>query len=201
MESVKDRTELVCIIDKSGSMSGYEDDTIGGFNSFIRKQKELPGECHVTTILFDDSLYLLHDRVDIRAMKKLTSHDYVAGGCTALLDAVGMGIDKTVKYVKSIHPKYAPDHVIFFITTDGMENASTHYSGQKIRHMISTEKEKYHWDFIFSGAGIDVKETAREMNIDEDKAYSYERTPKGIARNLECACAMVSGCRRIRRRK
>lgn len=201
MESGKDRTELVCIIDKSGSMSGYEDDTIGGFNGFIKKQKELSGECHVTTILFDGSLYLLHDRVDIRAMKKMTAHDYVAGGCTALLDAVGMGIDKTVKYVKSIHPEFAPDHVIFFITTDGMENASTHYSRRKIQHMISVEKEKYHWDFIFSGAGIDVKEAAKEMNIDEDKAYSYERTPDGIARNLECACDMVTGCRGIRRRK
>lgn len=201
MESGKDRTELVCIIDKSGSMSGYEDDTIGGFNSFIRKQKELPGECHVTTILFDHSLYLLHDRVDIKAMKKMTSRDYVAGGSTALLDAVGMGIDKTVKYVKSIHSEFAPDHVIFFITTDGMENASTHYSRRKIRHMISMEKEEYGWDFIFSGAGIDVKEAARDMNIDEDKAYSFERSPEGIVMNMECADKMVTGCRGIRRRK
>ena len=114
MESGKDRTELVCIIDKSGSMSGYEDDTIGGFNGFIKKQKELPGECHVTTILFDDSLYLLHDRVDIRAMKKMTSHDYVAGGSTALLDAVGMGIDKTVKYVKPSEVRPGPCHFLHY---------------------------------------------------------------------------------------
>lgn len=187
-EVKEERTELVCILDKSGSMCGYESDTIGGFNGMLASQRKLPGTCHVTTILFDNRVSLLHNRCDIREMKDMTEADYQPDGCTAMLDAIGMGIHHMVKHLQKLKEDARPDHVIFFITTDGMENASRFYSQRDVKKMIEHEKEKYGWQFIFSGADIDVEEIAEELSIDADMAYEFEREPGGMVRNLACAC-------------
>ncbi len=198
-EGKEERTELVCILDKSGSMSGYESDTIGGFNGMLAAQRKVPGTCHVTTILFDDRVSLLHNRCDIKEMKGMTEADYQVGGCTAMLDAIGMGIKHMVKHLRQLKDDAQPDHVIFFITTDGMENASRHYSRREVKQMIEHEKEKYGWQFIFSGADIDVAEVAEELSIDEDMAYEFDRAD--MRENLACACDMMVAVRRGEKRK
>ena len=192
-EVKEERTELVCILDKSGSMSGYESDTIGGFNGMIAAQSKLPGTCHVTTILFDDRVSLLHNRCDIREMKGMTEADYQVGGCTAMLDAIGMGIKHMVKHLRQLKEDARPDHVIFFITTDGMENASRHYSKREVKQMIEHEKEKYGWQFIFSGADINVEEVAEELSIDEDMAYEFDR--EDMRGNIARACCLAQEIR------
>lgn len=189
-------TELVCIIDKSGSMAGYEEDTIGSFNSMVNRQKKLEGTCYLSVILFNHTMDLIYDREDIQHIPPMTEKDYAAGGCTAMLDAIGFGIRKMEKLL-SHKPKDAyPDHVVFFITTDGYENASTHFSWDDIHRLISRGKEKG-WTFIFSGADIDVKETAHRMGIEKDCSYTFQRTPAGIAKNMvimdECLEAIRKG--------
>ncbi len=181
----KDLTEIVFILDRSGSMSGLENDTIGGFNSMIEKQKKEKGEAFVSTILFDDCSEVLHDRMEIQDIKPLTRDDYYVRGCTALLDAVGGAI----RHIGNIH-KYAreedvPEHTLFVITTDGMENASRRYSAGSVKRMIEHQKDKYGWEFLFLGANIDAVETARSFGIDEDRAANFLNDSRGTRLNYE----------------
>lgn len=165
-------TELVFILDKSGSMAGMESDTIGGFNAMLEKQRGQEGKVYVSTVLFSNASQVLHDRLDLSEVKPLTEKDYQVGGCTALLDAIG----GAVTHIKNIH-KYAreedvPEHTIFIITTDGMENASTEFSSKKIKEMIGVQEEKG-WEFLFVAANIDAVETASHIGIRKERAANY----------------------------
>lgn len=167
-------TELVFILDKSGSMAGMENDTIGGFNSMIEKQKGEDGQVLVSTVMFSNASEVIHDRVSLDEIKPLTRNDYVTGGMTALLDAIGGAIH----HIGNIH-KYArnedvPEHTIFIITTDGMENASRNYSSDKIKAMIKRQEEKYGWEFLFVAANIDAVETAERIGIRKERAANYD---------------------------
>ena len=169
----KGLTEIVFILDRSGSMSGLELDTIGGFNSMIQKQKKEEGEAYVSTILFDDKCEVLHDRVPMDKVPLMTEEEYYVRGCTALLDAVGGAI----RHIANIH-KYArkedrPEKTLFVITTDGMENASKEFSYERISEMIKIERERYGWEFIFIGANIDAIAEAKKFNIPEYRAVNY----------------------------
>ena len=178
-------TEIVFILDKSGSMYGLEADTIGGFNSTLSSQKEqAQGEAFVTTVLFNDRMETIHDRLPIKEVNPLTRDDYFVGGATALLDAVGT----TITHIKEIH-KYArkedvPNKTIFIITTDGMENASYEYRAEQIKKMIEQET-KNGWEFIFLGANIDVVSVAKEIGIDEDKALKFKASKKGVKKSFD----------------
>ena len=190
----KDLTELVFIIDRSGSMSGLESDTIGGFNSMLAKQKKNEGEAFVTTVLFNNSVTTLHDRVSIDTVNPMTDDDYVPGGTTALIDAIG----ETIKHISDIH-KYAreedvPEHTMFIITTDGLENASRRYTADEVRAMIE-EKKKNGWEFLFLGANIDAVKTARHFGIDEDRAVTYLSDSEGTQLNYEVMSDAVSAVR------
>ena len=184
-------TELVFILDKSGSMCGMEEDTIGGFNSMIEKQKKLDGKVYVSTVLFSNNSQVLHDRVDIEKIEPMTEMQYNVGGSTALFDAIGSAI----KHIGNVH-KYAreedvPQHTMFIITTDGMENASHTYSSAEVKKMISRQEEKYGWEFLFVAANIDAVETARNIGIRKERAANYEHSKKGT-RNMYAAvdCAV-----------
>ena len=177
----KNLTEIVFILDRSGSMAGLEDDTIGGFNSMIRKQKMEAGEAYISTILFDNVSEVIHDRVDIQKIQPMTRKDYYVRGCTALLDAVG----KAIHHIGNVH-KYAreedrPEKTVFVITSDGMENASREYTYERVRKMIEHEKEKYGWEFLFLGANIDAAKEAARFGIREDRAANYHADKKGTA--------------------
>ncbi len=181
----KNLTEIVFILDRSGSMSGLEADTIGGFNSMIEKQKKADGEALISTVLFDHISEVIHDRVDVQNIKPMTGEDYTVRGCTALLDAIG----GAVHHIGNIH-KYArdedvPEHTMFVITTDGMENASRRYDSEKVKKMIERQKEKYGWEFLFLGANIDAVETARHFGISEDRAVNYHSDSEGTQLNYE----------------
>lgn len=175
----KNLTEMVFILDRSGSMCGLEKDTIGGFNSMIEKQKKEEGEALISTVLFDQDVEVIHDRVSLDKIKKLTEEEYFVGGCTALLDAVGGAINHIGNVHKYIREEDVPEHTIFVITTDGMENASRKYTADRIKKMIERQKEKYGWQFIFLGANIDAVETARTYGIDEDCAANYKADEVG----------------------
>ena len=177
----KNLTEIVFILDRSGSMAGLEDDTIGGFNAMIEKQKREPGEAYVSTVLFDNERDVIHDRVDIQKIQPMTRKEYYVRGCTALLDAVG----KAIHHIGNVH-KYAreedrPEKTIFVITTDGMENASLEYSYDRLKAMIERQKEKYGWEFIFLGANIDAAKEAARFGIDADCAANYHADTLGTA--------------------
>jgi uncharacterized protein YegL len=194
----KNLTELVFILDRSGSMSGLEDDTIGGFNAMIQKQKHESGEAYVSTVLFDNYTEILHDRVDIQKVQPMTREDYYVRGCTALLDAVG----KSIHHISRIH-KYAriedrPGKTLFIITTDGMENASREYSYEKARKMIQRKKEKYGWEFLFLGANIDAAREAARFGIAEDHAANYHADRKGTAVIYEAMNEVVGNVRASR---
>lgn len=176
-------TELVFILDRSGSMSGLEADTIGGFNAMIEKQKEKDGLVYVSTVLFDNESEVLHDRVEIREVKPMTREDYEVGGCTALLDAIGGAIHHIGNVHKYARPEDVPAHTVFVITTDGMENASHRYSSAEIKHKIKSQQERYGWEFIFLAANIDAVETADDLGIRRDRAANYRQTPKGVCRS------------------
>lgn len=177
----KNLTEIVFILDRSGSMAGLEDDTIGGFNAMIEKQKKEPGEAYVSTVLFDNTCEVIHDRVDLQKVEPMTREEYYVRGCTALLDAVG----KAIRHIGNIH-KYAreedrPEKTLFVITTDGMENASRQYSYKELKRMIERQKEKYGWEFIFLGANINAAKEAARFGITEDCAADYHADRQGTA--------------------
>jgi uncharacterized protein YegL len=172
-------TELVFILDRSGSMSGLEADTIGGFNSLIEKQKKQPGQCYVTTILFDNVTEVVHDRVELSQVQPMTDQDYTVRGCTALLDAVGSAIHHISQIHHYARPEDVPEHTMFVITTDGMENASHRYDGARVKQMVEHEKEKYGWEFLFLGANIDAVGTASRFGIGADRAVNYRADAQG----------------------
>jgi uncharacterized protein YegL len=178
-------TEIVFILDRSGSMSGLEEDTIGGFNSMLEKQRKEPGEAVVSTVLFDNYTEVIHDRVDITKVKKLTKKDYYVRGCTALLDAVGGAITHIGRIHKYARKEDVPEKTLFIITTDGMENASRRYTYKKVRHMIERNKERFGWEFIFLGANIDAAAEAKRFGIDESMAANYHCDEIGTALNYE----------------
>ena len=188
-------TELVFILDRSGSMSGLEADTIGGFNSMIEKQKKETGEALISTVLFDNFSEVIHDRVPVGKVKPMTDRDYSVRGCTALLDAIGGAIH----HVGNIH-KYArredvPEHTLFVITTDGMENASRRYDSERVRRMIERQKQRYGWEFLFLGANIDAVETAEHFGIGADRAVNYHSDHAGTQMNYEVVCEAISTVR------
>ena len=172
-------TELVFILDRSGSMSGLEADTIGGFNSLIEKQKKQDGECFVSTILFDNDSEVLHDRVRLAEVPPMTDRDYTVRGCTALLDAIGGAIRHIANIHKYARPEDVPEHTVFVITTDGMENASHRYDADRVKRMIEHEKEKYGWEFLFLAANIDAVTTAKRFGIAENRAVNYHADRQG----------------------
>ena len=179
----KNLTEMVFILDKSGSMAGLEADTIGGFNGMIERQKKTEGEALVSTVLFSDSSAVIHDRVDLSKIEPMTGRQYCVGGCTALIDAIGGAIH----HIGSVH-KYAreedrPEHKVFVIITDGMENASRHYTSDQVKAMVQRQKEKYGWEFLFLGANIDAVETASRFGIGEDRAVTFRNDSQGQALN------------------
>lgn len=176
----KNLTELVFILDKSGSMGGLVSDTIGGYNAMLEKQQAVDGECHITTALFDDTYELLHDRIDIRAVRPITTNEYFVGGSTALLDAIGMTIQKIANAQKHTAEEYRAEKVIFIIITDGLENASRSYSSDMIKSLIERQKMKYGWEFIFLGANIDSVRTARNIGIQQDRAVDYVADSEGV---------------------
>ena len=188
-------TELVFILDKSSSMHGLEADTIGGFNSLIEKQKKEDGKALVTTILFDDKTEVVHDRVDLEYIRNMTSEQYITGGTTALLDAVGGAVSHIRKIHKYIRPEDVPAKTLFVITTDGMENASRHYTYDKVKKLIEHQKAKYGWEFIFLGANIDAAETAVSMGISRDRAADYISDRVGTALNYSVISEITSAVR------
>jgi uncharacterized protein YegL len=191
-------TELVFILDKSGSMSGLESDTIGGYNALLKKQREEPGEAIVTTVLFDDNLELLHDRINVKGIRPITENEYFIGGCTALLDAMGKTINKILKVQRNTSEEERADKVMFVITTDGIENASKEYNYEKIKKMVEWQKEKYGWEFIFIGANIDAISTAARFGISSDRAANYNADVEGTRLNYEAVSHVVSELRASR---
>ena len=192
-------TELVFILDRSGSMGGLESDTIGGFNSMLNKQKKEDGRAYVSTVLFDHETEVLHDRVPIEKVPELTDKDYTVRGCTALLDAIGSAIHHIGNVHKYARPEDVPEHTMFVIITDGMENASRRYSGKEIKKKIEKEKSKYGWEFLFIGANIDAITTARNFGISEDRAVNYKADRQGTGVVYESVCEAVSDVRNGKR--
>lgn len=188
-------TEIVFILDRSGSMSGLERDTIGGFNAMIEQQKNVEGEALISTVLFDTVSEVLHDRVPVKDIRPLTERDYTVCGCTALLDAIGGAIH----HMRTIH-KYAraedvPEHTMFIITTDGIENASRCYSREKVKRMIERQKATYGWEFLFLGANMDAIETAGQVGIGADRAVNYQCDSEGTALNYEVVSEAIRSVR------
>ena len=188
-------TELVFVLDRSGSMSGLEEDSIGGFNSLIEKQKREPGKCLVTTVLFDSRSRTLHDRVDLQELRPMTRQDYCVGGCTALLDALGSSIHHIAGIHRYARPEDVPAHTTFVIMTDGLENASHLYSSKEVKRMIRHEQEKYGWEFLFLGANIDAVETAGRMGIRTEHAVNYNADREGTRVAYDAVCRAVSARR------
>lgn len=191
----KGLTEIVFILDRSGSMSGLENDTIGGFNSMLEKQRQAEGEAIMSTILFDDVSEVLYDRVNIKDIQPMTDKEYTVRGNTALLDAIGGAI----RHIGNVH-KYArhedvPEHTIFVITTDGEENASQRYTAQRVKKDIERQKSKYGWEFLFLGANIDAVETASRYGIGADRAASYYSDSHGTRLNYEVLSKAVYSVR------
>ena len=178
-------TELVFILDRSGSMSGFEDDTIGGFNSTVEKQREQEGKAYVSTVLFDNYSEVIHDRVDINEVQPMTRNDYRVRGCTALLDAIGGAIHHIGNVHKYARAEDVPEHTIFIITTDGMENASHSYSAAEIKRKIKRQTEKYGWEFIFLAANIDAIEAAENIGIRRERAGNFKQTSDGVSKCYE----------------
>ena len=179
----KGLTEMVFILDRSGSMSGLESDTIGGYNALLAKQQKEPGEAVVTTVLFDDLYELLHDRINLRGVAPITAKESFVRGNTALLDAVGKTINKIGNAQKHTAEPERAEHVVVVITTDGMENASREFNEAKVRRMIEHQKNKYGWEFIFLGANIDAIATAERYGIGRDRAANYNADAEGTALN------------------
>lgn len=187
----KGLTELVFILDRSGSMGGLESDTIGGYNAMLKKQTEMDGEVVVTTVLFDDQYELLHDRINLKGIRPITSKEYYVRGTTALLDAVGKSIHKIANVQRNTSEDEKAEKVLFVITTDGMENASREYTYSKIKEMIERQKEKYGWEFIFLGANIDAVHEAEKFGIDQSRAAQFHNDEKGIELNYQAVSEAI----------
>lgn len=188
-------TELVFILDRSGSMSGLESDTIGGFNAMLRQQKGQAGKCYVSTVLFDHECQVLHDRIPLEHVPPMTERDYTVRGCTALLDAIGGAIRHIGNIHKYARPEDVPEHTVFVITTDGMENASRRYNSEQIKAMIQRQKEKYGWEFLFLAANIDAVDTAAHLGVGADRAVNYHADSQGTAVVYETVSRAVSQVR------
>ncbi len=190
----KDLTEVVFIIDESGSMHGLEGDTVGGFNSTVDKQKKLEGECLVSTVMFNTRSRVIHDRVNIKSIEKMTDNDYRPSGSTALIDALG----DSIRHIKMVHryirEEDVPSKTMFVITTDGMENASRKYSLSEVKKMIEERKENG-WEFVFLAANIDAAETARSYGIDADSCVDYVNDAKGNQLKYACMCEAITSVR------
>lgn len=192
MEKVKNNiTELVFILDRSGSMSGLESDTIGGFNGLIEKQRKQEGECYVSTVLFDNVSEVLHDRVKLSEIEPMTDKDYTVRGCTALIDAIGGAIHHIGNIHKYARPEDVPEHTMFVITTDGLENASHKYSSDEVKKMVERQKEEFGWEFLFIGANIDSVETAKHFGIGADRAVNYHADHQGTGVVFEAVADTV----------
>ena len=191
----KNLTEIVFILDRSGSMAGLESDTIGGFNAMIEKQKKTDGEALISTVLFDNVSEVIHDRVDLKDIKPLTEKEYSVRGCTALIDAIGGAIHHIGNIHKYAREEDVPEHTLFVITTDGMENASRFYSSDEVKKMIERQKEKYGWEFLFLGANIDAVETAKAFGICEDRAVNYNSDSEGTKLNYEVLSEAICAVR------
>lgn len=189
-------TELVFILDRSGSMSGLEKDTIGGFNSMLDKQKNEEGNAFVSTVLFDNSYELLHDRCDVNGISPITRKEYFVRGTTALLDAMGKTINNIGKALSDTKEDERPNKVLFVIITDGMENSSTEFTYEKVKNMIEHQKTKYSWEFIFLGANIDAIKTAASFGIDEDMATNFISDSAGTQLNYYAVSEAVSSMRK-----
>ena len=189
----KGLTEVVFILDRSGSMRGLEADTIGGFNSMIEKQRKEEGEAYISTVLFDDQTEVIYDRVSVDKVEPLNDRQYYVRGCTALLDAIGGAIDHIANVHRYAREEDRPEKTLFIITTDGMENASRLYDSARVKQMIEHEKSKYGWEFLFLGANIDAVETAKHFGISEDRAVNYHSDSVGTRLNYEVvSCAITS---------
>ena len=181
----KNLTEMVFILDRSGSMAGLEGDTIGGFNGMIERQREMEGEALVSTVLFSGDSEVIHDRVDIRQVEPMTRRQYCVGGCTALIDAIGGAIHHIGNVHKYAREEDRPEHTVFVITTDGMENASRRYTSDEVKAMVQKEKEKYGWEFLFLGANIDAVETAAHFGIGADRSVTFKNDHRGQQLNYD----------------
>ena len=191
----KNLTEIIFILDRSGSMSGLEADTIGGFNSMIEKQKKADGEAVISTVLFDNVSEVIHDRVSVLDIQPMTDKDYTVRGCTALLDAIGGAIHHIGNIHKYARAEDVPEHTLFVITTDGMENASRHYNAERVKQMIERQKARYGWEFLFLGANIDAVETARHFGIGADRAVNYHSDSAGTQLNYEVLSEAICAVR------
>lgn len=196
----KGLTEVVFILDRSGSMSGLEADTIGGFNSMIEKQRKEEGEAYISTVLFDDRTEVLYDRVPVARVEPMNENQYFVRGCTALLDAIGGAIHHIANVQKYAREEDRPEKTLFIITTDGMENSSHIYTYDKVKKMVEKEKEKYGWEFLFLGANIDAIEVAGRFGIGADRAVNYECDSEGTALNYQVLSETVSAVRRSKSR-
>ena len=194
----KNLTELVFILDRSGSMAGLESDTIGGFNAMLEKQRRQPGEALVSTVLFDNVSEVIHDRADLRSVSPLTEKEYFVRGCTALLDAIGGAIHHIGNVHKYARPEDVPEHTLFVITTDGMENASRTYSSDRVKQMIQRQKARYGWEFLFLGANIDAIETAGHFGIDADHSVNYHADSVGTELNYDVLADAITEVRASR---
>ena len=188
-------TELVFILDRSGSMAGFEDDTVGGFNAMIEKQRAQAGQVYVSTVLFSNESEVIHDRVEIGQIAPMTRDEYQVSGCTALIDAIGGAI----RHIGNVH-KYAraedvPEHTVFVITTDGMENASATYSSSQVKKMIEYRTEEHGWEFIFLAANIDAVKTAGELGIRRERAANFRQTKEGVGRSYGAMSDAISRVR------
>lgn len=194
----KGLTEVVFVLDRSGSMRGLEADTIGGFNSLIERQRKEDGEAYISVVLFDDQCEVLYDRVPIEKIELMNDRQYYVRGCTALLDAIGGAIHHIGNVHRYAREEDRPEKTLFIITTDGMENASRRYTYQKVKEMVELEKERYGWEFMFLGANMDAMEVAGQFGISADRAVNYECDSVGTRNNFKVLAESVSAFRRSR---
>ena len=191
----KNLTEIVFIMDKSGSMSGLEKDTIGGYNSMLEQQRKEQGEVIISTVLFDNGTQVIHDRLDISKVKNMTKKDYVVGGCTALLDALGGAIHHINSIQKALPEDERPEKTMFVITTDGMENSSHTYTYEKVKKMVQKKQEKKNWEFLFLGANMDAISAANDIGIRAERASTYCCDARGTAVNFKALSKAISSFR------